>query len=175
MRCTTRTGFLFLLFVLTPWLTPAAGCGKGDPVSDSTPAPANDTVSVIAAGASPASAPAAALSASLTAALEKTPAEDRARSLPEGTDAVAGKPAYEAQCVSCHGAAAKGDGVAAAFLDPGPGDLSSASRVAKTTAGEKAWLITNGVGGGSAMPGFSATLDQEQIWQVVAYLDSLQP
>jgi len=174
MRRTTRTGLLLFLFALTPWLTPAPGCGKGDPDPDPTSAPADDAEPTTAAGAGAASVPAAGLSASLTSALEKIPAEDRVRTLPEGTDAAAGKPAYDSQCVACHGATARGDGAAAAFLDPGPGDLSSAARAVKTTAGEKAWLITNGVGGGSAMPGFSATLDQEQIWQIVAHLDSLQ-
>lgn len=40
-------------------------------------------------------------------------------------DAAAGKATYDGMCSSCHGAAGKGDGPAAAALTPAPRDLST--------------------------------------------------
>ena len=37
-------------------------------------------------------------------------------------DAKAGKAKYDANCIGCHGASGKGDGVAAAALNPKPQD-----------------------------------------------------
>jgi cytochrome c553 len=39
-------------------------------------------------------------------------------------DAKAGKAKYDANCVGCHGATGKGDGAAAAALNPKPGDMT---------------------------------------------------
>jgi len=148
---------------------PTAAAGDGAATTDPTPAdPAGD-----AATAAP-SAASASLSPALTAALEKIPAGDKDAAPPDGTDADAGKAKYDALCASCHGATGKGDGAAAAFLDPRPGDWTSAARADQTTAGQKVWLIANGVGGGSAMPGFSGTLSEEETWAVVAYIETLK-
>ncbi len=177
MRTTTRLGLVLTTLILLPWLMPAPGCGQGDPGTppeDGTPAAPPDAGEATPAVApAPSAAAPATLSTALTAAVEAIPAEDRARTVPEGTDAAAGKAPFGAQCASCHGAGGKGDGAAASFLDPAPGDLTSAARAGATTPGEKAWLIANGVGGGSAMPGFAASLSEEQIWQIVAYLETL--
>ena len=41
-------------------------------------------------------------------------------------DPKAGKAKYDANCVGCHGATGKGDGPAAAALNPKPGDMTDA-------------------------------------------------
>ena len=41
-------------------------------------------------------------------------------------DAKAGKAKYDANCVGCHGSGGKGDGPAAAALNPKPGDFTNA-------------------------------------------------
>jgi mono/diheme cytochrome c family protein len=78
----------------------ATGCGKKEPEAASAPAPA-DT-------AAPAPAPEA------TAAVAST-----------ATAGDAGSSAYGMYCVTCHGATGKGDGVAAAALNPKPADFSA--------------------------------------------------
>ena len=61
------------------------------------------------------------------------------------------------------------------MLDPGPGNFSDPGRNRRTTAGQKAWIVTHGVGGGSAMPPFEAALSRAQIWNVVAVIEELAP
>lgn len=83
-----------------------------------------------------------------------------------------GKGLYEAQCVACHGKGGKGDGPAAAAMNPRPGDLTNASRMAAIADDSLVQVITKGR---KAMPGFGQLLSREQISEVVSYVRSLAP
>ncbi|HSE93426.1 MAG TPA: cytochrome c [Methylomirabilota bacterium] len=76
----------------------------------------------------------------------------------------------ETNCVTCHGASGKGDGVAAAALPPPkPADWTSA-RVQKETDGELFWKISNGRG---AMPPWKH-LPEKDRWEIVNYIRTLK-
>lgn len=80
-----------------------------------------------------------------------------------------GNKLYVANCAVCHGDSGRGNGPAAAGLNPKPPDLRGAS--ARWSDGQIAAQIVNGRG---AMPGFAATLDDESIWSIVHYVRRLQ-
>jgi cytochrome c oxidase cbb3-type subunit 2 len=71
--------------------------------------------------AEPAGAPAAAAPA---AATQAAPADAAPAAEPVAAASDAGATAYQTYCVTCHGAGGKGDGVAAAGLNPKPADFS---------------------------------------------------
>jgi mono/diheme cytochrome c family protein len=85
-----------------------------------------------------------------------------------------GEVIYEANCASCHGLAGKGDGPAGAALEPKPADL--VTKQSERGDGYLYWRISEG---GmmepfeSMMPAWRGLLREEQIWQVVAYLRTL--
>jgi mono/diheme cytochrome c family protein len=81
----------------------------------------------------------------------------------------AGQLLYQANCVSCHGAAGKGDGPGAAGLNPRPADFSQHMVPGKHTDGQVFLWIKNGFPG-TAMPAWDKRLTDEQIWQLVTYL-----
>lgn len=81
-----------------------------------------------------------------------------------------GKKIYAANCASCHGASGKGDGPAGKTLKPKPSDL--AAMAPQHPAGDLAWKIENGRG---AMPAWQGTLKENQIWDVVNFLQALTP
>jgi mono/diheme cytochrome c family protein len=101
----------------------------------------------------------------------KAPASEKAKKNPEkGPAAVAaGKKSAETNCVSCHGASGKGDGVAAAALNPKPADWTSA-KVQKESDGEIFWKISNGRG---PMPPWKHLPEKER-WSLVSYIKSLK-
>jgi mono/diheme cytochrome c family protein len=101
----------------------------------------------------------------------KAPPEAKQLKNPEkGTEL--GKKAVETNCVPCHGPNGKGDGVAAATLNPKPADWTSA-KVKKETDGELFWKISNGRGGTSPMVAWKHLPEKER-WQVVNYIRELQ-
>ena len=87
--------------------------------------------------------------------------------------AAAGKPLYAANCAACHGDAGKGDGPAGTALDPKPTDLTRGD-VPGDPDGELFLAIKNGKmkNGKVTMPP-AKKLDDQQIWQVVAYVRTL--
>jgi mono/diheme cytochrome c family protein len=93
-----------------------------------------------------------------------------------GADVAKGKAAYNQYCASCHGATGKGDGPAAAALNPKPRDLSDKA-YARSLKDEYLFQVTKD--GGPAvkksplMPGWGKSLKDDQIKDVVAYLRSL--
>lgn len=90
--------------------------------------------------------------------------------LPASAKAVAdGKKSAQVNCVACHGASGKGDGAAAAALNPKPADWTSA-RVQSETDGELFWKISNGRG---AMPPWKHLADDER-WSLIQYIRSLK-
>ena len=93
--------------------------------------------------------------------------------VPAGEAALAaGKTAYDRRCASCHGDAGKGDGKATRFIRPAPADISTAEARDRMTDGEMFYKITEGK---KPMPGMARTLSEEERWQVVHYLRTLQP
>jgi len=107
----------------------------------------------------------------------ETPAEFAGMTNPFSADSMAaseGKTIYQTNCASCHGESARGDGPAATSLDPKPPDL--AEKVSTLTDGYLYWRISEG---GmmepfhSAMPAWKTILSEEQIWQLVTYLQEL--
>jgi len=80
-----------------------------------------------------------------------------------------GQKVAQVNCVSCHGKAGKGDGVAAVALNPKPADWTS-KRVQDETDGELFWRITTGRG---AMPGWRH-LSENDRWVLVQYVRSFK-
>ena len=88
-------------------------------------------------------------------------------------DSAKGKESYNQICAMCHGETGKGDGVAAASLDPKPRDLSSGEYVSNLTDEHIFKVIKEGgesVGKSNLMPAWGAVLSDDKIWDVVAYL-----
>ena len=89
-------------------------------------------------------------------------------------DAVAaGEALFKTNCASCHGDAAKGDGPAAAALDPAPANLQNTA--AETEPAYMYWVIHEGgaaAGLSSSMVSYAGILTEDQIWQIVTYLEA---
>lgn len=81
---------------------------------------------------------------------------------------VRGKKLFAANCASCHGRAARGDGPAGAALNPKPADL--VTMAGQHPDGDFAWKIAEGRG---AMPAWKQALKDEQIWDLVNYIQGL--
>lgn len=92
--------------------------------------------------------------------------------LPDGRccDPEVGRAIFKAQCVACHGAGGKGDGPAAAALNPRPANLADAVRMEKLSDDSLVQIVT---AGRLTMPGYGKTLTPEQVREVVAYVRSL--
>lgn len=70
----------------------------------------------------------------------------------------------------CHGPDGQGDGPAGAALNPPPSNLRAMA--GQHSDGDFAWKIANGRG---AMPAWSGTLTDNQIWDLVNYVQNLAP
>jgi mono/diheme cytochrome c family protein len=87
------------------------------------------------------------------------------------TAAQAGKQIFDTNCSPCHGTDARGDGPAAASLDPKPADLADLE--SRFSDAYMFWRISEGGAMppfNSKMPSWKGTLSENQIWQVVTYL-----
>ena len=84
----------------------------------------------------------------------------------------AGKGLYEKQCVSCHGAAGKGDGKSGALLTPKPSDLTDASWKHGPSDGEIYTLLKDG-SKNTGMKGFASKMTAQEMWSVVNYVRTL--
>jgi mono/diheme cytochrome c family protein len=92
--------------------------------------------------------------------------------IPPGADSsAAGKKAYVANCLACHGATGKGDGPAAIAFTPRPKDLSD-PKISSQSDGELFWKITQGK---TPMPSFEKLLSDTDRWNVVNYVRVLAP
>jgi len=88
-------------------------------------------------------------------------------------DPSAGEPLYRQHCVSCHGPIGKGDGPAAAGLNPKPPAIGDAAFMSAASPGMMFRKISVGVSG-TAMQPFASALTPAQRWNIVAYLASLR-
>ena len=78
---------------------------------------------------------------------------------------------YPENCASCHGAAGRGDGPAAAGLKVPPADLT-ASHVLDHSEGDIFWWLSAGIGE-SGMPGVADRLSEDQRWDLVNWVRTL--
>ena len=101
---------------------------------------------------------------------EAPPAEKAKRNpLPADAKVVdQGQKIAKINCVTCHGAKGKGDGVAAAALSPKPADWTS-KKIQDESDGELFWKISNGRG---SMPAWKH-LSENDRWALVRYIHSL--
>jgi putative copper resistance protein D len=77
---------------------------------------------------------------------------------------------FAGNCVSCHGASGRGDGPLARRLAVPPANLA-AVHVLGHTEGDLFWYVTAGIG--TSMPGFAATLDEDERWDLVNWVQTL--
>jgi mono/diheme cytochrome c family protein len=84
-----------------------------------------------------------------------------------------GKAIFKEKCQKCHGASGRGDGPDADPDAQEDMDLTRASRAAKNPDGVVFYKAWNGRKK-PKMPAFKENLTKEQIWTVVAYVQSLR-
>lgn len=88
---------------------------------------------------------------------------------PDPASLKAAKTLYINNCAPCHGAKGKGDGPAAAALNPKPADHTSPALL-KETDGSLFWKISEGR---TPMPQYKKTFSDVQRWQLVNYIRTL--
>jgi mono/diheme cytochrome c family protein len=98
----------------------------------------------------------------------QAPASEKGQTSPGGS-AANGKKLADTTCVACHGPGGKGDGAAAAALNPKPADWTSA-KVQRESDGELFWKISNGRG---PMPPWKH-LSEKDRWDLLAHVRSLK-
>jgi putative copper resistance protein D len=79
-----------------------------------------------------------------------------------------GREVYGHHCVSCHGAAGRGDGPMAPQLPKPPANLTE-PHTADHTAGDFFWWLTYGIEE-SGMPPFADVIEPDERWDLVNYL-----
>jgi len=91
-------------------------------------------------------------------------------------DAEQGKKLYGQFCASCHGQSGKGDGPAAAALNPKPRDHTNKEYMSSMSDDDMLKVIKNGgasIGKSPLMPPWGASLKDDQIKDVIAYIRTL--
>ncbi len=88
--------------------------------------------------------------------------------LPESIER--GKVLFMEFCTSCHGSEAKGDGPVSARLSVETPDLTEVAGM--HTDGDLAWKISTGK---SPMPKWSDKMTEQQIWDLVNFIQNLKP
>ena len=101
---------------------------------------------------------------------------DKTNPMAGNADAIAsGKDIFTTQCQSCHGEKGMGDGPAASALTPHPANLTETAKEASDAY--IFWRISEGGGMApfnSAMPEHKDTMSEDQIWQVISYIRTLE-
>jgi len=91
-------------------------------------------------------------------------------------DAQKGKVIYDTYCVACHGPQGKGDGPAAASLTKKPANHSDGNYMNPLPNEELFKVVKEGgasIGKSNLMPAWGATLQDDQVKDVLAYVRSL--
>jgi len=104
--------------------------------------------------------------------LDTIPAEYVGKTNPLGADAaLAGAEVFKTNCATCHGDTGHGDGAAGVGLDPAPKNLAEL----QSQVGDDYlfWRISTGKDG-TSMVSWKGALTEEQIWQVISFLHTLQ-
>ena len=104
--------------------------------------------------------------------LAPVPAEYAGMTNPLGPEAAEeGAQVFQSNCTACHGPEGHGDGPAAGSLDPQPKNLA----VLQESAGDDYlfWRIREGKPG-TSMVAWKGILTEEQIWQTVSFIRSLE-
>ena len=84
-----------------------------------------------------------------------------------------GEDLYRQHCAACHGVNGQGDGEAGKDLTPPPALLAQLIKRRRSIDEYLLWTISEGGKRfGSDMPAFKATLDDNEIWQIVTYMRS---
>jgi len=106
------------------------------------------------------------------ATLDRVPVEYAGKTNPLGTEsAVAGAEVFRNNCEVCHGPQGHGDGPAGASLDPAPKNLPELSTIVADDY--LFWRISTGKDG-TSMVAWKGVLTEEQIWQVISFIHTLQ-
>ncbi len=94
----------------------------------------------------------------------------RANPIPRDQTSIArGRNLFKTYCIACHGPEGRGDGPAAAGLNPKPPNL--VKMAGHHADGDIAWKIANGRG---PMPGWEKTISEEDIWHLTNFIQSLR-
>lgn len=114
-----------------------------------------------------------------SASIERPPAHPsyRGKEMPEGIAAQDGRKIFEAQCVSCHGEKGDGDAPMGKALKPPSSDLTNPKLQAAIGDDYMFWRVSEGGAFPpfkSGMMPFKGTLSEEERWQVIAYIRTLQ-
>jgi copper transport protein len=98
---------------------------------------------------------------------------DTPNPVPHTDEAVeTGRLAYQANCLACHGSGAAGDGPAAQGMTPPPANLLEGHALFHSDAEFFNWIRNRKPG--TAMPAFSDSLTDDEIWSTIHYLRELQ-
>ena len=93
----------------------------------------------------------------------------RANPIPrDQTSIERGKNMFKTYCIACHGSEGRGDGPAAAGLNPKPPNL--VKMAGHHDDGDIAWKIENGRG---AMPAWKGRLKEKEIWDLTNFIQTL--
>ncbi|MBI1819392.1 MAG: cytochrome c [Nitrospirae bacterium] len=76
-------------------------------------------------------------------------------------------------CFSCHGDTGKGDGIAAAGMEPAPRNFTNAQFNKLRTPGEMMWVLKNGSPNTPMIAVIPAQITEAEGWDVIAYERSL--
>lgn len=90
---------------------------------------------------------------------------------PSQADLPGARKLYLDKCAECHGDSGKGDGSQARMYDPQPTNFTDSAHMSTITDGELFYKISEGH---RPMPSFKKRFAEEQRWQLVLFIRSLQ-